>query len=69
MLLTSVNYGVASSSSWSKSMCYPETGITRIRGAQRLLPPWNCERLEQVRIGRSAPISIRIKPLSFLAFS
>jgi hypothetical protein len=29
---TSQNYGVASSLSSSKSICYPEVGITRIRG-------------------------------------
>lgn len=29
---TGVNGGVASSSRWSNSICYPETAIPRIRG-------------------------------------
>ena len=32
---TGINYSVASSLSWSTSICNPEMGITRIRGASR----------------------------------
>ena len=35
---TSRNYRVASSLSWSKSVCNPKMGIARIEGPQRLLP-------------------------------
>ena len=30
-IATSMNYGISSSSSWSKSICNPEMGITKIR--------------------------------------
>ena len=47
---TSVDYGVASVSSWSESICYPETDITTIistifRGPPRLLPPFKVNTL------------------------
>ena len=33
---TGVNYGVASSSSWCKSVCHPETGMMRTRGPLKI---------------------------------
>ena len=51
---TGVDYDVTSFSSWSKSTCNPETGITRIRGAPRLLPPLKGEHLEWART-RASP--------------
>jgi hypothetical protein len=30
---TSISYGVASFLSWSKSICNPETGIMKVKGA------------------------------------
>ena len=46
-----VNYGVASWSSWCKSTCNPETGITRTSRPLpwRLLPPFKGEHLERAR--------------------
>ena len=41
------NYGVASSSSCSKSICKTELGIRRIRGPGRLLPPFKGEQFER----------------------
>ena len=42
--------------SWSKSICNPETGITRIRAPRRTLPPFEGEHLERPQISRTAPI-------------
>ena len=36
-IATILNYDVASSLSWSKFICNPEMGITRVKGSQRLL--------------------------------
>jgi hypothetical protein len=36
-VLTGVNYGVASFSSWSKSICNPKIGGTRIRGSPKTI--------------------------------
>ena len=41
-----VNYSVASSWSWSKSMSNPETATTKIKGPSRLLPPFKGEHLQ-----------------------
>ena len=43
---TSMNYVIASFSSWSESICNPKMGILRIEGPQRLLPPFEGEHLE-----------------------
>jgi hypothetical protein len=40
MLPPVVNYGFASSSSWSKSICNPEIGILRIRGPLMIAAPY-----------------------------
>lgn len=34
---TNINYGVAFSSSWSESLCYPETNVTKIRRPSRII--------------------------------
>ena len=60
---TSVKYRVALFSSWSKSVCNPETSVTRIRGPPRLLPPFKGEHLEWVQTSWLAPISPNDKPL------
>ena len=38
-----MNYGVASSLSWSKTICNPQIDIMRNRGSPRLLPPWKSD--------------------------
>jgi hypothetical protein len=43
---TGVNYGVASSSSWSKSAYNPKKVSRELEGPQRLLPPFKGEHLE-----------------------
>ena len=50
-VVTSVNYGVASFSSWSKFIRNIEMGITKIRGAPTILPPSEGAHLERARIG------------------
>ena len=44
-IATGVNYGVASSSSLSKSICNPETDIRELEGHRRLAPPFKGEYL------------------------
>lgn len=58
-----VNYGIASFSSWSMSLCNPEMGITRLEGPQRLLPPLKVKHLEQVQTSWLALISPKLKRL------
>ena len=45
------------------SLCNPETGITRVRGPWRLLPPFTGEHLARAQISWFAPISLKGKPL------
>ena len=53
-----MNYGVASSSSWSNSIYNPELCITEIRGPfQHYCLPFKREHLEQVRPSRHEPVS------------
>ena len=40
---TGMIYGVASFSSWSKSICDSKTNIMRIRGPRRQMPPFEGE--------------------------
>ena len=55
---TAMNYGVdgSSTTSWSKSICNPGTGITRIPRPQRLLLLFEGEHLEQAQTSWFAPI-------------
>lgn len=48
-IATSVNCGVSTFSSWSESICNPETGNTIIRGPEDYLSPFENEHLEQAR--------------------
>ena len=53
-----MNYGVASSSSWSNSLYNPELGITEIRGPfQDYCVPFKSEHLEQVQPSWHVPVS------------
>ena len=45
-------------SSWSKSICNPETSITRIRGPKRPVPPFKGEHLWAEGRGQSQPAPI-----------
>ena len=60
---TSMNCGIAFFSSWSKSMCNPETGITRIRGPLTTTTSFGGEHLEHARISKLTTISPKGKPL------
>ena len=62
---TGVNYGVASSSSWSKSAYNPKKVSRELEGPQRLLPPFKGEQLEW-RTNQLAPISTKGQALRFL---
>jgi hypothetical protein len=46
-IATILNYDVASSSSWFKSIYNLEMGITRVKGSQRLLPPFKLNTLNE----------------------
>ena len=63
---TSVSHGVASLSSWANSICDPETGITIIRGPQKLLPPFkNIWTPWTAAAKPAAPISYKWKAIGF----
>jgi hypothetical protein len=55
-VVNSVNNGVASFSSWSKSIANSKTGILRIRGLRRPQPPFKGEHLGWARTSQLAPI-------------
>jgi hypothetical protein len=48
-VVTAVNHDADLFSSWSLSICNPETGITRFRGSRRFLLPFEGERLQHAR--------------------
>ena len=51
---TSMNYGVASSLSWSKSICNPKTGMVRITRPTKRSPPFKAEHLKQALVDQPA---------------
>ena len=60
---TGVNYNVASFSSWSKSICNSETGISKIRATSKDYCLLKGDHLEWLWTSRQAPISPKGKPL------
>lgn len=45
----------AFSLSWSKSVCNPKTGTTRIRGPRKTMIPFKCENVELAGLHLSPP--------------
>ena len=60
---TGMNYGVASSLSWSKSICCPEMGIMRIRGPLKTTVDFKDEHPERACTSPLTFIAPEVKPL------